>query len=107
MHPYSYSVSLRVKHPSRELSYLSSLLQLEPKRILKFGDKRETPKGAMLEGTYPESYWYSVITNEKEESESISLESTLEQWTDKLEPHKNEFQKIRTEGGTIEYFIWL
>jgi len=107
MHQYTYTISLRVKHPSADLCYLGALLEIKPEREWKVGNKRETPKGTSLEGTYSESYWYSVITNEKEKSETISMENSLTVWTEKLESYKEEFSKIITEGGSIEYFIWL
>ena len=107
MNPYTYVISLRVKHPSRELSYLESLLELKTKGTWVVGEQRQTPKGNILEGTYPESYWYSALTNENESSENISIETSLEEWTNKLSTHRAEFNRITNEGGTIEYFVWV
>jgi hypothetical protein len=45
MHPYSFNVSLRVNHPTRDLSFLSDLLSLERRYGWISGEERRTPKG--------------------------------------------------------------
>ncbi|MDH5612121.1 MAG: hypothetical protein OEY66_06655 [Gammaproteobacteria bacterium] len=107
MNPYTYVISLRVKHPTQDLSYLDSLLEIKAKGGWLAGEQRMTPKGTILDGRYTDSYWYSVITNDPEESDNIDIETSLEEWTNKLSTHSAELNRITNEGGTIEYFIWI
>ena len=107
MYPYTFSISLRIKHPSIDLSYIGSLLGLQSNRIWKAGEPRETPKGTSLEGTNKESYWCGRLTGDREESETCSLEDRLADWTNKLSGHKTEFKRLLDEGGKVEYFVWI
>ena len=107
MNPYTYIISLRVKHPARDLSYLGPLLELKSKGGWLAGEQRMTPKGTELDGRYTYSYWYSEITNNPEESGNIDIETSLDEWTSKLSTHSVEFNKITNEGGTIDYFVWI
>ena len=59
MQCYSYSVTLRIWHPSIDPEEITRALGIEPKRAFKVGTRRETPKGNLLDGTHRESYWYA------------------------------------------------
>jgi hypothetical protein len=107
VHPYRYAISLRFRHPNRDLSSLGGLLRLEPKRTWQSGEPRATPKGTPLKGAYPESYWYCELTEEPENSETCALEDMLARWTSRLSAHRSELEQLRAEGGRIEYFVWL
>lgn len=105
MHPYTYSISLRIKHPDIDLTYIGLLLGLQPNRIWKAGEARATPKDTPLEGTNKESYWCGRLTGDRERSETCSLEDKLADWTNRLFANSSEFKKLLAEGGEIEYFI--
>jgi hypothetical protein len=107
MHPYTYSISLRIRHPNNDLNYLGSLLKLESNREWIAGEPRKTPKDTPLEGINKESYWCARLPNDPESSETCTLEDKLIEWTSNLEEYRAEFDKLLSEGGKIEYFIWI
>ncbi|MCP3893837.1 MAG: DUF4279 domain-containing protein, partial [Bacteroides sp.] len=107
MHPYTYSISLRIKHPNIDLNYLGALLKLEPNRVWLAGERRSTPKDTPLEGNNKESYWCARLPNDPEKSEVCPLEEMLTEWTTILNAYRSEFDKLLSEGGKIEYFIWI
>ena len=106
MHPYTYSITLRVKHPKRSLSFLEGVFNLKAQREWDIGEQRTTPKGNILEGKHTESYWCASLENRKK-SKQESVEKSLEKWTEILSAYKSEINNICTEGGTVEYFVWL
>lgn len=107
MHPYTYSISLRINHPKIDLRYFGPLLDLEPMRVWLSGERRSTPKNTPLKGFNKESYWCARLPKDPEKSEVCSLEEKLTEWTTKLKAYRSEFNKLLSEGGKIEYFIWI
>ncbi len=108
MHPYTYSISLRLSHPSINPAEITDVLALEPKRAWKAGDSRQTPKGTPLEGFYRESYWYSnLIPDGEHSSEGTLIEEYLDHFTKQLAPSREFFARVRTEGGRVELFIGM
>jgi hypothetical protein len=107
MYPYTFSISLRIRHPKIDLSYLGSLLGLLPDRIWKAGEARATPRGTPLEGKNKDSYWCARLTGDREKSEICSLEDSLADWTGKLSAYHTEFRRLLAEGGKVEYFVWI
>lgn len=107
MHPYSFIVSLRANHPTRNLAYLSELLKMDRLHGWTAGDERVTPKGTLLGGTRAQSYWSARVTSEEISSEEWQLEDILSESIEKLEQHKIELQEFFTTGGTMNYFIAL
>jgi hypothetical protein len=107
MYPYTYSISLRVRHPEIDLSYLGPLLDLEPNRVWKAGDCRKTPKNTPLEGINSQSYWCARIAHDREKSETCPLEDKIAEWNAKLRLHQTELDTLLNNGGKIEYFIWI
>ena len=107
MHPYSFIVSLRANHPTRDLDFLSELLQMNRRHGWTAGDERVTPKGTSLGGTRAQSYWSSRVTAEETSSEEWQLEDILNKSITQLEQHKEELQEFVATGGTMNYFIGL
>ncbi|MCB2141168.1 hypothetical protein KQH27_00505 [bacterium] len=107
MHPYKYSISLRIRHPNNDLSYFGPLLKLESLREWIAGEPRKTPKNTSLDGVNKESYWCARLPNDPEYSETCSLEEKLIEWTSKLKANQAEFDKLISEGGKIDYFVWI
>lgn len=106
MHPYSYSISLRVFHPDIEPSEITSALAREPVRAWKAGEARQTPKGTPLDGVYSQSYWYCNLIPDREiSSEGTLLEEYLALLAGHLSRHKTFFQRVRAERGRVELFI--
>ncbi len=107
MHPYSFIVSLRANHPSRDLSFLSHLFSIERRHGWTAGDERKTPRGTLLGGTRQESYWSGRVTSEKVSSEEWQLEDILHQSVIKVLRYQAELAEFFETGGTMNYFIAL
>ena len=52
----SWTISLRVRHPSADPATLDEVLGLKPFRSWHAGDDRRSPRGVTLEGRYTDSY---------------------------------------------------
>jgi hypothetical protein len=107
MHPYSFIVSLRANHPTRELLFLSTLLQMERRHGWTAGDERVTPKGTSLGGTRSQSYWSARVTPEETPSEVWQLEDILNKSLNELQTHEAELKDFFATGGSMNYFIGL
>jgi hypothetical protein len=107
MHPYSFTISLRADHPSRELSFLAEVLKLGRRFGWTVGDASATPKGTALGGTRRESYWTAPVTVEETSSEECQLEDVLERSVDGLLSQASQLQEFFDTGGSMNYFIGL
>jgi hypothetical protein len=103
MYPARYKISLRITHPNMDPEDISGQLGLSPFRKWKAGSQRTTPTGKQLPGTYKETYCVFDL-DEKSDGE---LESTLCTLTKQFRSLKHFFKKVRSTGGSIEYFIGL
>ncbi len=67
-------ISLKFRHPYKDLTFLSSKLGLNVSRIWLVGDDRKTPHGDKLLGKYEESYCVLNIPDEcKDINDAIKL----------------------------------
>lgn len=107
MHPYSFIVSLRANHPSRDLRFLSDIVKSDCRNGWTAGDEHVTPKATNLGGTRAQSYWSARITAEETSSEERTLEDVLEESIAVLELHKEALQDLIATGGAINYFVGL
>lgn len=108
MNPYSYSISLRVRHPTADLEDFGSDLALKPKFSWRAGEPRLTPKGVALTGVRSESYWSApLIRDGKLRSGDQPLEDELATVIAQLSPARETFVRIRAEGGDVELFIGI
>ena len=101
MHPFGYSVSLRVRHPSMDPRQISKALDLKPESSQKAGEPKRTPAGRLLTGVYAHSYWCSVIPHPKRLQLSPFLESLLV----RLAPQRHFLARISQGGGSAELFV--
>jgi hypothetical protein len=108
MNPYSYTISLRIWHPTIDPEDITKKLKMSPNRTWIAGAQRTTPKGTMLKGNYKESYWYATIHDDEElYSDDIELEKYIEKFTKSIEIHSEFFNEIRASKGRVEYFVGL
>lgn len=96
----SFSVSLNITHPSVDPDTISRELSLEATRQKKAGERRTTPSGSSLAGTYPFSSWGHEFGTERASELTDCLVAVL----DRLEPHRSYFQDLVRDGGSIELF---
>jgi uncharacterized protein DUF4279 len=101
MNPFEYKVSLRLQHPSMNPDEISAALSLKPKQKWKAGEQRKTPTGIPLEGNREESYWCCDMDHPN----GVELSEFLETLTKKLKEKKEFLAKIRSTGGSTEFFI--
>jgi hypothetical protein len=102
MQRYSYTIDVRIWHPSIKPDEITLILGIKPRNSSEAGKPRKTPKGTLLEGVYRESYWSADIFNRGEYSSTDGLiEDSLIEIIETLEPHKDFIQKLRSEGARI------
>ena len=82
---------------------ISRQLRLSPSRKWKAGTQRTTPTGKQLTGTYKETYCVFDL----DEKSDGDLESTLLTLTKQFHSFEHFLKKVRSTGGSIEYFIGL
>jgi hypothetical protein len=99
--PYRFNISLRLVHPSEDLSRCSAEFSLEPSRQWKVGDPRTTPRGNPLDGFRRESYWTAPLDT----AAHRDLESALAQVAHWLCEHELFLREHASSGGSTELFI--
>lgn len=82
---------------------ISGQLDLSPSRKWKAGSQRSTPAGEQLAGTNKETYCVFDL----DEKVGSDLELTLCALTTKFRNFEKFFKKVRSTGGTIEFFVGL
>ena len=99
---YSYSIALRIWHPSIDPAQITANLGLKPKCTNTAGQPRRTPKGRPLDGTYAESYWSADPFDRGEYSSTDDLaEDALAEVLEVLAPHKVFLLSLRESGARI------
>jgi hypothetical protein len=96
-------VSVRFRHPTIDLTFLSSLLCLSCFRSWIAGSPRQTPVGELLPGTYPESYWVSRLEFPSEDGFGKQLVLVI----DRLVKAKDTLHDIMVSGGKVEIYLQL
>lgn len=99
--PYRFKISLRLTHPSEDLSECSAEFGLEPSRQWKVEDPRTTPHGNPLDGVRRESYWTSPLDT----AAHNDLEGALAQVAQRLCEHAPFLSGHARSGGSAEIFI--
>jgi hypothetical protein len=102
MHTYRYFLSLRLWHPSLDLSIVTGTLGLSPKYTDTAG-KARVRKGKVLGKIANESYWTHEFDLGSEAEQD--LEDCLLIHADQLMQHKALFDSICSTGGGAEFFI--
>jgi hypothetical protein len=103
MHPYTYTLSLRIRHPEFAPQMFTDALGRLPKAAWMVGERRTTPKGDLLDGYHDCSYWTSPFTP----PDDSDLPAFVNRTVDELKPHDAFFRHIRNTGGSVEFFVGL
>jgi hypothetical protein len=103
MAPYRYKISLRINHPSIDPAEITAELGEEPWHWQKAGTHRRTPKGRLLTGICPTTFW--VGFQSKGQSKDRDLPSGIEALLSRLRPHRRFLHRLRDEGGEVEFFV--
>ena len=62
-----------------------------------------TPKGKPLQGKYSDSYWVAKLVKGGWPNKALAV--VFNELLDQLAPHQGFFERISTEGGTVEFFV--
>lgn len=119
----SFSISLRVRHPSMDPDIITGTLGIAPEHFWGCGEPRRSASGAKLGGTHRETYWSATLP-EALPQQGLSLgqsslgQSSQSQWhvepaaflarqVIQLKRHRVFFDQLRAEGGDASLMIEL
>jgi hypothetical protein len=102
---FDYSVSLRARHPTSNLSILTETLGLEPAHSWTAGDPRRSQTGTPLGGQHRDSYWSAPLPSQMVGSTSIPLEVFLSQQLQQLGRHRDCLKRLQASGGEMSLLI--
>lgn len=104
---FSYSVSLRVRHPTMDPAVLTETLRTEPEHAWKAGDPRRSQGGSALGGTHRDSYWSAPLPAQPAGGHSLPLELFFSQQVLQLNRHRDFLCRLQREGGAISLLVEL
>lgn len=104
---FSYSVSLRVRHPTLNLGILTEKLRLEPAHTWTAGEPRRSQTGALLGGQHRDSYWSAALPAQMIGPNSMPLELFLSQQVLQLNRHRDVLSSLQSSGGEISLLVEL
>ena len=107
MNLYSFTISLRAKHPADDLGDMSNTFNRLPSVSWVAGEDRKTPKGTPLGGKRDNSYWVTRITEEETSSEAWQLEDFLEKIYNEISPKLNGLKAFFESDGRLELYVSL
>ena len=99
--PYRLKISLRLRHPLREISRCAAEFGLAPLREWRVGDARATPRGKALDGVWSDSYWTAPLCVAEDESVEEAL-SRVGHW---LDEHATFLSEHFDSGGSCSLFV--
>jgi hypothetical protein len=102
---FSYSVSLRVRHPTLDLSVLTEKLRLEPAHSWTAGEPRRSQTGAPLGGNHRDSYWSAPLPAQMDGPNSMPLELFFSQQVLQLGRHRDFLSKLQSGGGEVSLLV--
>lgn len=111
MHPFTFDVSFRIRHPSNGLDRIYDNLQqvgiFLPGRIWKVGEQRQTVDGKNLEGTYNELYCFLKLYREPQKSDKKTPSEAIRSVLESLHAVKNQLKELVDTGGRLEFFVGI
>jgi hypothetical protein len=104
---YDFAISLRIWHPSMSPGLITRRLQLTPRLKKTTGAARRTPRGTLLGGVNPESYWVADVVRHGVGSAGrrSSAEQHVERFCKKLVRHAEFFRRVHRDGGHVR--VWV
>ena len=102
MQNYSYTIRLRIWHPSIKPDEITNTIGVKPDKISVAGEPRQNPKGKLLGGKYTINYWSGTPLNIRGyTSNDAEAENSLTEVINNLKPHAAFFGKLREGGGSV------
>jgi hypothetical protein len=100
---FSFNIYLRFHHPEIDPAAISAEMGFEPGRMWRAGDLKMTAAGRPLVGVREKTYWTARVVDEPD-PEGYPIDA-LERLAARFFPHKPFFDKIRAEGGQVEFYL--
>ena len=102
MQSYSFSIAVRIWHPSMDPQEISAALGMRAKHSAISGSQRITPNGRALGGVHAESYWHSDPFERGEYASTDDLaEDVLIDVLQLLRPHKDFLVGLKQQGARL------
>jgi hypothetical protein len=100
-------VALRLRHPARDLRFLSERLDLVPFRTWVVGEPKRALNGDVLQdrfkGTYDYSYWIATLAFEPSDGFTVQLNRAVEL----LKRTEAIVRDHVASGGEVEIYLYL
>lgn len=96
-------ISLKFWHPTWKAAVFSDTLNLNPRFIHTVGDRRTTPTGTLLEGTYAKSYW----CYDYEAGNNCDPTDAINGLLVTINPHADFVRSVIESGGRAEILVWI
>jgi hypothetical protein len=100
---YHHKVSLRISHPAIDPSEITATLGPTPDHAWRAGEPRTGTRGQPGKGYWKKSYW--CLSLAQGDAQQNDLPNALTAAVETLSPHRTFFERIRSEGGGVEFFI--
>jgi hypothetical protein len=94
-------LSLRIFHPSNDLSITCRTLRLKPKVLWRAGEERRTPKGNAIGGSRTNSYCVIDFGRPRREPFANQMKDALAQ----LAPHRRLLRRLTSTGGKVSFSV--
>jgi hypothetical protein len=102
---FTYTVSLRVRHPALDPAVLTETLRLDPLHSWKAGEPRRSAAGGALGGKHRDSYWSAPLPGHAVGAAIFPLELFMAQQLVQLNRHRAFLCRLQAEGGQISLLI--
>jgi hypothetical protein len=104
----SFSVSLRVRHPSLDPDIITGTLGITPEHFWGCGEPRRSASGAKLGGQHRETYWSATLPEPHGQAGwHVEPATLLARHVIQLKRHRTFFDRICGEGGEASLMIEL
>lgn len=97
-----FDVELFIVHPTLEPAEITAALGLEPHASHRVGDQRQTPKGKLLKGAYPDTRWRYCVELELKDQWFAGEVTKL---VDRLVPHRRFLRNLVATGGRAQIIV--
>jgi hypothetical protein len=102
---FTYSVSLRVRHPTLDPAVLTEALRLEPAHSWKAGEPRRSQTGNGLGGQHRDSYWSAPLAGQAAGTVAVPLEMFISQQLVQLARHRAFLHELQAGGAEVSLLI--
>jgi hypothetical protein len=104
MHPYSYNIIFRIRHPSIDPDKLTKRFRMKPHRFWKVGEFRRFPHGDVLKTRNKDSFW---SCSEDYVGKVRTFFGKVDRLANRLKRHKAFLHQISAASGKSEIYIQL